>query len=259
MAEAMHPDDVQLLIAGYVLCDLSPEEAAIFEQQLLSNPALAAEVAQMQQALETAYGSPEVAPPAHLRQAVLAAAGVESAAAAPAQTSVRPTQPQLAPAGLGQRHWGWAAIALALIAGLSLSNLLLWRQVRTLQLAARPEKTLQLALQPTAGSSPAVAVIAIDPNRLEATLQVENLPPLPPDKIYALWTVIDPNAPFTADPKNAILTEVFNVDAEGRFSGQIPVPSAFRHESAVQAVAVTIEDADAPQRHVESPILIEKL
>lgn len=255
MAEAMHPDDVQLLIAGYVLCDLSPEEAAAFEQQMLLNPALAAEVAQMQQALETAYGPPEEVPPAHLRQAVLAAAA-ESTLAAPV-----PAQAQPDPSVLASRRWGWgwAAIALALIAGLSLSNLLLWRQVRTLQLAARPEKTLELALQPTTDASPAVAVIAIDPNRLEATFQVENLPPLPAGKVYVLWTVIDPSAPFTADPKNAILTEVFNVDAEGRFSGQIPVPSAFRHESAVQAVAVTIEDADAPQRHVESPILIEKL
>ena len=45
-------EHLQLLIAGYVLGDLDLNEATEFEQILTADPAIAAEVAQMQQALE---------------------------------------------------------------------------------------------------------------------------------------------------------------------------------------------------------------
>ncbi|WP_421656794.1 hypothetical protein [Leptothermofonsia sp. ETS-13] len=71
MATSMPSEELQLLIAGYVLGDLSPEEAAEFERLLAEDLAIAEEVARMQDALEMSYAPPEVPPPAHLRSAVL--------------------------------------------------------------------------------------------------------------------------------------------------------------------------------------------
>lgn len=277
MVGAMQSDELELLIAGYVLCDLSPEEAAALEQQMAADPAVAAAVAQaaaeMQQVLEAVYAPAEVAPPAHLRDTILAAASQPSSE--PAQPAVPPltlvkssSEPQAAQpsAAWGRRYRLWQrgliAGAAALIAGLSISNYRLWQQVQALQAGAAgtgSDAALTLALQPTeALATEAAATVVVDPITLEATLTVENLPPLPPGKVYALWTVVDPNAPVTTDDKNAILTEVFTVDSEGRASAQTPVPRAFR-DNAVTAVAITIEDAEAPQQHEASPILIQKL
>ena len=85
MKEPLSPDALQQLIAGYVLYDLSPEEATQFEQLMANDPAIATEVERMQQALESAYGVSEVAPPPHLAAAVLAAS-----AATTVPTSVAP-------------------------------------------------------------------------------------------------------------------------------------------------------------------------
>ena len=70
----MTSEQLQLLIAGYVLGDLNANEAKEFEQLLATNPAIVREVAAMQQALELSYAPPEVSPPRKLRSQVLAAA-----------------------------------------------------------------------------------------------------------------------------------------------------------------------------------------
>jgi anti-sigma factor RsiW len=66
------PSEQQLLMAGYILGDLSPEEAVAFEQLLATDPSLMQELAQLQQALDLAYGV-EVQPPPHLRTSILKA------------------------------------------------------------------------------------------------------------------------------------------------------------------------------------------
>ncbi|MBD0335825.1 MAG: anti-sigma factor [Cyanobacteria bacterium Co-bin13] len=256
MAGVMHSEELQLLIAGYVLCDLSPEEAVQFEQQLAANPALMAEVAQLQQALESTYDVPETEPPAYLRDAILTASEKASSPALQTVESVPSRPPRR-----HRRRW-WGAAAAALVAGLSLSNYLLWQEVRTLRAASSRETAatpLTISLQPTDATLAASVTVAVDPNTLEGTLTVQDLPVLPPDQVYVLWTVVEPDAPFTTDDKDAILTQVFTVDAEGDLVENILVPRVYREQGTVTAVAVTIEDAAAPQRHVAPPILIERL
>ncbi len=101
--------------------------------------------------------------------------------------------------------------------------------------------------------------ISVDSDRLTAVLEVRGLPALPDSQVYALWTVIDPSAPATKDTKNAILTAVFTVDEAGDQIEKIVLPSVFRDQTQVQAIAVTVEDAVAPQDHDASPILIYRL
>lgn len=244
----MLSEQLQLLVAGYVLGDLSSEEAEEFEQLLATNSAIAQEVAQMQQVLEISYAPPEVSPPSHLRSAIM-----EAHQAIPSN-SPRPVI-KLARPFLSVWTIGAAAV---LIVVLGISNYHLWRSLQVIQAQSRQDEFLTYSLR-AKNASLSSASVAVNLNKLEATLDVENLPPLPPGKVYVLWTVLKPGAPFTTDSKNAILTEVFKVDAQGNVSKQIPVPKAYRTKDVVTAIAVTMEDAAAPAKHAGAPILIVRL
>ncbi|MBD1824273.1 anti-sigma factor [Cyanobacteria bacterium FACHB-DQ100] len=250
MSWSMASEHLQLLIAGYVLGDLDSNEAAEFEQLLIDHPAIAEEVNRMQKALDLSSGSPEVNPPAHLRSAILAAQ--ERPLAAP-EAANRPVR----------RSLRWSQVlnvaAAVLIVALGISNYQLRQALQTSQTETERLATLVYSLQATKAGNAASATVAIDPNRLEAVLTVRNLPPLPPGQVYALWTVVKQDAPVTTDSKSAILTDVFTVDAEGKMSQSIAVPTVFRSANLVSTVAVTIEDATAPQKHEGKPVMMAKV
>lgn len=241
MPPSMSSEHLQLLIAGYVLGDLDPAEAAEFERLLEQNPAIAEEVEQMQQALGLAYDPPEVAPPARLRSAVLNATPTVGT-----RRSMRWSQ-----------MLNVAAAGIILVLGInnySLRQSLLQSQAETQRL-----NELVYALRGTERAKAASAQFEVNPNTLEATLTVQNLPPLPPGKVYALWTVLKPEAPFTMDNQNSILTVAFTVDAQGNATQSMPVPKVYRNGELVTRVAVTAEDAAAPQRHQGKAVLTSQL
>jgi anti-sigma-K factor RskA len=246
----MPSEHLQLLIAGYVLGDLDPDEATELERLMREDPAIAQEVARMQKALEVAYAPPEVNPPAHLRAAILSAGAVQTNP----QSRIRPRR---------ARSFSWSKAmniaAAALIVALGINNYRLWRTLQATETEVQRLATLNYSLQAAAGENRGSAMLEVDPNRLEAALRVSGLPPLPAGKVYALWTVVEPNAPVTTDSKGAILINAFDVDPQGNTVQQIAVPPVFRNQEFVSKVAITIEDADAPQMHIGSPILITGL
>lgn len=254
MARSMpseYSEHLQLMIAGYVLGDLDADEAMEFEQLLANDPAIAAEVTQMQSALETAYTPVEVQPPPHLRSAIMAAqaTGMNSQRR-PSTTVAKPV-----------RRFPWnqalGAAAAMVIVALGINNYQLRQALQATQ-AEMPSETLTYVLQ-TETVEDASAMVVVNPDTLEATLTVRNLPPLPVGKVYVLWTVLEQGAPFTVDAKSAILTEVLNVDAQGNVSQTITVPRVYRSEELVSKVAITVEDATAPQRHEGAPVMITSL
>lgn len=247
MNQPMTPEQLQLLIAGYVLNDLSEEEAAIMEE-LLNNTEVMQAVEQMQFTLEQAYAPEEIQPSPQLRSVVMGTVTTED----PPQITAISTLPRWAkPLGI---------LAALLIGILSLSNYFLWRSLQTQQARLQSVEKLVFSLEPTDNINlSSQVVVMVDPETLRGTLIVEALPPLEPGKVYVLWTVLTPNAPFTTDTKGAILTQVFTVPATGEQAQPIILPRAFQDPSLIKAVAVTIEDASAPQRHESPPILIEKL
>ena len=259
----MSSEELQRLIAGYVLYDLSPEEAAIFEPLLTTNPAIAQEVERMQKALESVYASPEVQPPDYLRASILSAH--QAIPYPPLKLRSPEASPFALPAPQTTRRRGWitglGAVAATLIVGLSLSNYVLWRSLQALQAQQQTADFLTVSLEPTEDVISASATVTIDPDTLKATLRVENLPPLPEGQVYVLWTVLQPDAPFTTDDKNAILTEAFTVNEQDTLEQleQFPLPPVYRNRQWVKAIAITVEAADTPQRHESSPILIEML
>lgn len=246
MTESISSDEQQLLMAGYILHDLSEAEMVRFEQLMVADPAIAAELDAMQSALELVYAPPEIQPPDRLRASILQAYGT-------AQGDV--AGEKVVP--LAKRSWrfGWGMVAAVAIAGLSISNVLLWRSLQIAQTQEQTTEWVAVALNPTEESAVAPEIVKVDSTNLQAVLQVENLPPLPPGQVYVLWTVLQPDAPFTTDEKNAILTGVFVADDENN-SAKITLPPVYREQEWIKAIAITVEADDAPQEHISSPILI---
>ncbi len=249
MTGSMPSEQLQLLIAGYVLGDLEPEEAAELEQRLADDPALAEEVSRMQKALELSYALPELQPPAQLRSAILGAQ---------AQSTQPQSRPQLRPVGRAPFAWSRAigVAAAGLIIALGINNYRLWQALQVSQTAPQRFDVLTYSLQSTAAAKPAAATVVANPNDLGAVLTAQNLPPLPPGKVYVLWTVLQQGAPFTTDHKGAILTEVFKVNPQGKVVRTVTLPEVYRSKDWITKIAITLEDAAAPQRHQGAPILI---
>lgn len=250
-------DCEQLLISGYVLGDLSIAEAALFEELLAQNPQLQEQVSIMQKTLEVVYTPVEVKPPEDLRAKVLAA-GAEALSHSSPTSSTKSVK----------LRWNWEKlIAFLAVLGLIGFGVINYRLYRTLQLARvetpTPVETptaelVVYSLQGTEVADNARAKLIVDPARLKAQFTVENLAPLPENKVYVLWTVVEEDAPFTTDDKGAILTQTFRVTAEGEFSSSIVVPEAYRQVGVVDLVAITIEDREAPQAHVGDIIALSQ-
>lgn len=288
MNNPISPEELQMLAAGYVLDSLSPEEAKAFDA-LRSTPetreSIELLVAQTQQALEVAYLPQALTPPIALRQRLLnsfaeaQATGASTTEAAQATGVVQETEVVQATATLPRWAKAVAALASIVILALAASNYALWRslqaQYRLAELreqepapTERPSASLvSLTLEPTETLTQLTAVpaavqvsVSINPAELKGTLSIENLPPLEPGEVYVLWTVLDPSAPVTTDAKGAILTEVFTVESNLPQSQPFALPPAFQQmPNAVKAIAITVEDATAPQGHEAAPILIQTL
>jgi anti-sigma-K factor RskA len=247
MTGSLPPETLEQLLAGFALNDLDAEEAELFAQLLADDPTLRLEGDRLQETLELLpYALPEIEPPSHLREAILSAT-----------SPTNPIQPVSQPL-----RFPWSRVAAAIAAlialALGLDNYRLRQALYASQRETQQFAMLTYSLQSTKDTLDASAQVIVNPNNLEAELQIENLPPLPPGKVYVLWTVLKPNAPYTTDDKDAILTEVFEVDSQGNVSKSVLVPRAFRSQGVVSKVAITVEDAASPQKHEGSPILIAK-
>lgn len=260
------PEDQQLLMAGYVLGDLSLEESQQLEQLLRAEPRLQTDLAQLQATMEVAYGA-ESSPPARLKESILAA--VDQPALqndrmldVPRRPSSRRLTPSRRPRAVSWAMGGLGVAAALLAVALGVQNYTLRQALRAPQPAptAQPApEQLTFTLNAADDSQSGEVVLSVNPEQLTGELEAQGLPPLPTDKVYALWTVVAEDAPVTTDSKNAILTAVFTVDETGSQSEQITVPSVFSDRSSLKAVAVTIEDAAAPQEHQSDPLLIQRL
>ena len=245
----------QLLISGYVLGDLSPAEALLFEEMLNANPELNEQIMAMQQALDLAYAPSEITPPTDLRDRILATANAqktnvnasdEAASIAPVNNAESTPQSSKIVVILG-------AIALAIAAILGIVNYRLWQTART----DTPDLQVETNTYILRGENlpPTTTVELVTNDDLTATLIANDLPPLPPDKAYALWTVVGKDVPYTTDDKGAILSAVFQVNESGNFQSEIAVPQPYLEPKTIQKIAVTVEDVSAPQAHTGSIFL----
>ena len=249
MVSQLPPEYEELLIAGYVLGDLSPAEAMLVEELMTDNPELLQRVEEAQEALELGFAFNEVEPPPELKKKILTAYNDRSIT--PKTSDVADIPITNTQTTVKRSPWAkiLAAIATVIIAVLSIINYRLWRTVQTANITNTQSDRLVYSLSSPNSIQDSTAKLIVNPDRLNATLTVDDLPPLPPDEVYALWTVVGKDVPYTTDEKGAILTAVFQVDESGDFTQEIAVPQPHLEPRTVKKIAITVEDVSAPQAH----------
>ncbi|NEQ55021.1 MAG: hypothetical protein F6K11_33680 [Leptolyngbya sp. SIO3F4] len=232
-----HPDWHDLL-AGYVLGNLSPEEQTTLQVLLAEHPELKADLLAYQETLAMVpYALEPQLPPSALEETIVTAATKQSR-----QTKTKLTKRHYFRAFRRQAWYGTAvAAAMMLITVMGVDNYHLRQQQMTLkaelnerqneiqtlkenllaEIAAKPdfENVVEVLRQPNAlvyclqGLGDALTSsgsLLTLPNHSEVQLVSHNLPVLPKDKVYRLWSVAtETSAPMFCGEFNN--TEVGNV------------------------------------------------
>ncbi len=256
MSQITPSERIQLLVAGYVLGNLSSDEAAELTRLIEENPSLLEDVADLQDASEFAQDITEVTPPPTLRSRVL-------------ESSQRPTKPQRlsAPTSLRNRRFSWPlvgnAIAAVLVVALGVNNYRLRQDLtaeraNSSQLNVGNAELLTYSLASPEPTDPGTASIVINPTTLEAELTAQKLIPLPADKVYAVWTLPEQTVPVTTNDNGAILADVFRVNAQGDVGTKLTIPAVHRRPGAVAKMAITVEDAASPQLQNGAIVLVSE-
>ena len=172
-----HPTDD---LPAYALGILEEEDLRAVDRHVSGCPVCRDEVAQLREAAANlAFVSPQMEPPARLKRQIM--------------DRVSPVQ---APRRSGLSQWlrnlqpAWGVAALAMIALLVLSNLVLWQQVRTL--TDRTPQSFQVASLTGLGSgTDSHGVMIVTQSGRFGTLVVDKLPDLGADQQYQLWLILD--------------------------------------------------------------------
>ncbi len=226
-------DELQELLAGYVLGDLTPEEIAMVKQLLETCPELKDEINRLENSLALlSWALPETSPPESLGSKIL-----QAAAASPANSVVSTSnriwkRPQVWVGVLG-------SIAASVVISLSLYSYRLQQQVTVAQAElSRYQETIALLRQPnnrlltltgTNVTPVASGSLVIAPKSDVALLSLQNLDQLPKGQIYRLWAVVDSEKIYCGE---------FNPDSQGKVLMQLPLDE-FMSDSS-QAL-ITIE------------------
>ncbi len=240
----------QLIIAGYVLGDLEPEEMVRVEQRLATDAALSAEAHALQVSLwSTPQGMPMMTPPPRLRDKILTANAAANAALAPVEPVLRAAS-QI-PQGLPSIGWGKILAGLAMLLALLLGadNFRL-RQALSFaqQTETAPTKTDSVAailqrpnsrLVALKGEKDAAGTLLFTPGKWqEVVVSLGNLPPLPPDQIYRMW--------LTLANDQTIPCGEFNTDAEGSVFVKLTPPKTPPKGVKATGIYVTVDGVNTP-------------
>ena len=247
MTEPLLPERLEELIAGYVLSNLSSQEAEELKQLMKEQPELAQEVARLQEVLEfIPLALPDVAPPQHLRSAILEIASDNKIGSKNPETSGQPNPLPITEIKRSRQRWSWivgsAAALLALALGLD--NYRIRQQMTTLEAqVARQKDVIAMLQQPNThlvslkGMDQAAAAsgsIVVTPGEPKAVLILQNLPVLPKGQFYQLWSIVN---------NEKIPWEAFNTGERGTVFIKLSLPT----NSEVTALVVTVETVPAPR------------
>jgi hypothetical protein len=208
MVSAELPDNWQELIAGYVLGNLSEEEASTVERLLSSHPELMQEIEAFQESFNVfADMVPLQSPPAQLRDKILVAAQHGSNQKRPVAAFVSKDR---APHRLKFIMGGGGAIAAGILVALGLRIASLNHQLqqansrietleRDLQQAQVDRPVLNTLQQPGTSvyslkgsdrANTASGSLVMSAEKNQVMILVQNLPELPSGKIYRLWAKV---------------------------------------------------------------------
>ena len=226
MTEPLTPQEIEILAAGYVVGDLDHLEVAVFEQLLAENPALAAEVNQLQAVSDqVARELNSVEPPPHLRSTIL------STATTPQQTSRR-KQPRLT-----WRTVAGSAAAL-LILYLGTENYQLRQDNNSAQdintLLQQPQTQL-FSLKAVNRENAASGSFVVNLGQRQGILAVQNLATPPAGKVYRLWAIAD---------GEKIPCGTLNTNRQGKVLEKFWMPADF-YDTGISGLFVTLESSES--------------
>lgn len=211
------------LIAGYVLGDLSPDEAARLDEALAQTPELHEEICSLQEAFSLLpYDRPLLEPSTRLKDRILSAAS-DSIAANSLESPRTNVVPIASPRRRNWKQWIPTGIAAVAVTALGLNQIQLsqqFQQAAALKQQIQTMKTelesLQSELQASQGtiallSQPdtqmyplmgitdpktgriSTARILANASSVNVTLVAHDLPKLSKSQIYRLWAVATPS------------------------------------------------------------------
>ncbi|MEX0271117.1 anti-sigma factor [Leptolyngbyaceae cyanobacterium UHCC 1019] len=233
--ESSYPDYWQELMAGYVLGNLTPEEAEELKELLALHPELGEEMHSLQDVLAAMpYALPEVEPAASVRSRILTAAQHQ-----PDQiVSMRRRNRSRA------LLWG-GSIAAVLAIAIGFDNLNLRQQLATTQAKIASQKDLIAMLQAPQTKlvtlkgmdqmSKAAGNVVITPGEAGAIVVLQDLPTLPAGQTYNLWAVANGQKVSAGN---------FIANPQGRVFVKVPLTSAT--SDRVTNLVVTIEASPTP-------------
>ena len=225
MTEPLTPEAIETLAAGYVVGDLDRAEVEVFEQLLAENPALVAQVKQLQATLDqVVYGLNSVEPPPHLQSAILAAA----------TTTVHPSQRK-------PSRFPWSivmgSVAALLIVYLGVDNYRLrqdYRMAQDINTLLQQSQTQLFSLKAVNASDTATGSFVVNLGQRQGILAVQNLVPPPPGKVYRLWAIAD---------GEKIPCGTVKINPQGKVLDKFWMPADF-YDTGISGLFVTLESSE---------------
>lgn len=236
-------DEVQELLAGYVLGDLSPEEDQLVKAILQDYPELQGSIDRLQESLHLLpYGLPQLDPPPQLEQKILVAAKKKVS-----------TDP-LSFGVLVKRVKTWPGILVALgVFLLGLDNVRLrLNPMVVLEILNQPNTRLVSLKGDTAIAPQASGSLLFTPGQWqEVVITLQDLPQPPQGQVYRLWAKFDDDkvilcGEFDPDPKGRIVTRLETYD--------LPSPG-----SKLKEVFATLASPSTPQNPSGPTVLIQSI
>ena len=258
MTAPLPPEYLEELLAGYVLGNLSPEEAEDLQQILLDRPELVAEVQVLQEVLAVLpYALPVMEPSSQLRQSILDALIVNNSLDHSQENSLdhalnqsinnqsNPRNKANRPSW--QRSIPWrkviGGIAVLVAVAIAVDSYRLRQQVTAMQRQISGQRDLIAMLQQPntrlvslKGMDQAVTAsgnIVVTPGESKAVLILQNLSPLPDGQAYQLWSIVN---------NQKIPWEQFRVDQKGTVFVKLSLPE----NQSVTRLAITVELSPPP-------------
>ncbi|MBD2346969.1 anti-sigma factor [Anabaena subtropica] len=204
MSKSFDSEHIKNLAAGFVVDDLTPEEAKEFQMLLDEHPELIAEVDDLQEVLRQVLdGFTEVEAPAHLLPKILEQVE-NSTTQAPVIQGNYPRVPTLTP-------WRWTKIAGSIAAlfmvVLGVDNYRLrqnlsvvtaenrrlsqdFAQAQVVKTMLQNDETRLFTFKGVNSKDSSSGSIVINPEQQKAVMVFRNLPAPPPGHVYFLWTIV---------------------------------------------------------------------
>ncbi|MEX2161737.1 MAG: anti-sigma factor [Anaerolineales bacterium] len=226
MAKTKHPLE---LLPAYALGSLREDERAHVAEHLQTCKACRQELAGYEKAVaQLALATPIQTAPAQLKQRLMQRARSQTGESRHERTAWW--------AALSARMPAYAALGVILIVGLTIANILLWRELQQQQTqSVALTSTMAITLDNTGKGDTGTGVLVISEDGRHATLIVEQLPKLSPQQQYQLWLI---------DADRLASAGVFSVGQEGYYA--LPVFSELPFDSYT-AFGVSIEPLGGSQ------------